>query len=137
MQWSDVIKPPPARVLRQFAGLWIAFFLGLAAWRWFHGHADARAVVMAVAALVVGVPGVFVPAFIRPIYTGWMIAAFPIGWTVSRIVLGLVFFLVVAPLAAVFRMSGRDVLGRRRTSVQSYWKPRAQQGDMREYMRQS
>ncbi len=75
-------------------------FLGLAAWRWFGGREDAWAVGLGVMAVVVGVIGLAFPPAIRPIYTGWMIAAFPIGWTVSRVVLGVVFFLVVTPIAS-------------------------------------
>jgi hypothetical protein len=137
MQWSEVISPPSMRVLRQFAALWVVFFLGLAAWRWTHGRADAATIVMAVAAVVIGVPGLVAPAFIRPVYTGWMIAAFPIGWMVSRIVLGAVFFCVLTPLGAVFRATGRDVLSRGRSSQSSYWKPRASQNEARTYLRQS
>ena len=50
-----------------------------------------------------------------------MIAAFPIGWTVSKIVLGAVFLLVFTPVALVFRLTGRDALQLRRGSGRSYW----------------
>src|SRR5436309_1901787 len=33
MRWSDIPRDPPARLLRQFAGLWLAFFLSLATWQ--------------------------------------------------------------------------------------------------------
>jgi hypothetical protein len=136
MQWSDVIKPPPTKVLRQFAGLWLVVFLGFAALRYFGGKAGTLTTVMAVAAVGIGVPGLFVPALVRPIYQGWMIAAFPIGWTVARLVLGVVFYLVVTPLALVFRMMGRDVLRRRPSKVTSYWTDRRQSSGLGEYMRQ-
>jgi hypothetical protein len=136
MQWSDVIKPPPTKVLRQFAGLWLVVFLGWAAFRWFGGKQGTATIVMAVAAVVVGLPGILVPAIVRPIYQGWMIAAFPIGWTVARIVLGVVFFLVVAPIAFVFRLMGRDVLHRRQHTATTYWKDKRQPAALAEYMRQ-
>ena len=105
MQWSDVTKAPPPRQLRQFAGLFLVVFLGLSAWRWFGGRADAWAIGLAVAAVAVGVPGMLFPAVVRPIYTGWMVAAFPIGWTVSRVVLGAVFFLLFTPIGLAFKLS--------------------------------
>ena len=46
---------------------------------------------------------------IRPFYQGWMVVAFPIGWTVSKIVLG-ASCICVHPLALVFRLMGRDAL---------------------------
>ena len=136
MQWSDVIKPPSKKVLRQFAGLWLAFFLGFAAIRWFGGKQGTITQVMAGAAILIGVPGLLMPALIRPIFTGWMIAAFPIGWTVARVVLAIVFFLVVTPIAFVFRLMGRDVLHRRRAAQVSYWKDKRQPGGPTDYLRQ-
>ena len=32
MHWSDIQFDPPRKVLRQFAGLWLLFFGGLALW---------------------------------------------------------------------------------------------------------
>ena len=41
MQWSDIQFRPPAKTLRQFAGLWLVCFSGLAAWEGFvRGHAN-------------------------------------------------------------------------------------------------
>jgi len=137
MQWSDVIKPPPLRQLRQFAGLFLIVFLGLAAWRWFGGRPDGWAVGLAVLAIAVGGTGLAVPAAIRPVYTGWMVAAFPIGWTVSRVALGAVFYLVVTPIAWLFRLTGRDALNLRRRQPESYWLPKRQPAGDREYFRQS
>ena len=33
MQWSDIQFHPPIKTLRQFAGLWLVFFGGLAIWQ--------------------------------------------------------------------------------------------------------
>ena len=136
MQWSDVTKAPPRKQLRQFAGLFLIVFLGLAAWRWFGGREDAWAVGLAVAAVVVGLPGMLFPALVRPIYTGWMVAAFPIGWTVSRVVLGAVFFLLFTPIGLAFKLSGRDLLSLKRTRRESYWTPKRRPAALREYFRQ-
>jgi len=137
MQWSEVIKTPPPKHLRQFAGLFLVIFLGFAAWRWFGGKPDGWAIGLAAMAIGVGSIGLAFPAAIAPLYKGWMIAAFPIGWTVSRVVLGGVFFLVITPIAWVFRMSGRDLLGLRRRSGQTYWVPKSRPATAREYFRQS
>ena len=32
MRWSDIQFDPPRKLLRQFAGLWLLFFGGLALW---------------------------------------------------------------------------------------------------------
>ena len=136
MQWSDVIATPKPKLLRQFAGLWLVFFVGLAAARVWRGHNDDWALGLAVVGVLVGVLGLVRPAALRWIYTGWMIAAFPIGWTVSQVMLAVLFYVVFTPVALVFRLMRRDVLGLRRRDVASYWtvKPGAARAD--DYFRQ-
>ena len=137
MQWSDVIKPPPEKMLRQFAGLCIVVFVGLAGWRAWHGQAGTFTWALAAFGAVVGVVGLISPSAIKPIYTGWMIAAFPIGWTVSRVVLGMIFFVVLTPISWAFRLSGRDALRLRRRSPKTYWLDKRQPNGAAEYFRQS
>ena len=137
MQWSDVTKAPPPKMLRQFAGLWLVVFLGMAAWRWGHGNVGLATQGLAAVAVVVGAAGLLSPTLMKPIWIAWMVAAFPIGWTISRVVLGAIFFLVVTPLAVVFRLMGRDALRLRRTEVSSHWVSKRRAGDLREYFRQS
>src|SRR5688572_8679708 len=109
MRWSELPLKPSVRTLRQFAGLWIAFFGGLAAW---HGlaHGETQTgLALAALAFTVGPAGVIWPAVVRPVFIGWLILAFPIGWVVSRVVL-VVMFSLITPVALVFRMRGRDPL---------------------------
>ena len=137
MQWSDVRRPAPPKQLRQFAGLFLVVFGALAAWRWFGGTHDGWAIGLGAAAALVGVTGLVHPPAVGPIFTGWMMAAFPIGWTVSRLVLATVFFVVMTPIALVFRAFGRDTLRLRRARAATHWVPRAQAGGAEEYFRQS
>ena len=138
MQWADVIRPPSERHLRQFAGLFLVVFLAIAAWRWSGAGADTWTMVIGALAVVVGATGLVAPAAVRPIYTGWMVVAFPIGWTVSRLALGAVFFLTVTPLAVLFRVTGRDALRLRpRRDAATFWLAKRQPAAMREYFRQS
>ena len=76
------------------------------------------------------------PAVVKPIYMGWMIAAFPIGWTVSRVALATIFFAVVTPLALVFRARGRDALRLRRETHDTYWIARRKAPAPSDYFRQ-
>jgi TRAP-type C4-dicarboxylate transport system permease small subunit len=138
MQWSEVVKAPSRKVLRQFAGLFLLFFLAVAGRRVWHGQADAWAAGLAALALGVGLIGLVRPSAVRFIYTGWMIVAFPIGWTVSRIALALVFYAIIAPVAFVFRATGRDELRLRRPDRrESLWRPKPAPESVREYFRQS
>jgi TRAP-type C4-dicarboxylate transport system permease small subunit len=121
MQWSDVTAPPSRKVLRQFAGLWLVVFGGFAAWRAWQGQTDGWTQVLAIGALVVGGIGLIRPMAIRFVYTGWMIAAFPIGWTISALLLAITFYALFTPVAVIFRSMGRDALRLQQGDRRSYW----------------
>jgi hypothetical protein len=136
MNWSEVTNAPSDRMLRQFAWLWLALFGGVAAWRVWDGDAGALTQIIGAAAIVVGLSGLAAPRVVRPIFTGWMILAFPIGWTVSRLVLLLIFFGVFTPFSLFFRLVGRDVLRLRGMPARSYWTPKPGAKTGAEYLRQ-
>lgn len=136
MQWSDLPVKPSPRMLRQFAGLWTVFFGRLAAW---HGlaHGETRiALALSAMALTIGPAGVVWPAMIRPVFVGWLILAFPIGWVVSRVLLVTLFAFII-PVALFFRLLGRDALQlRRRTDKTTYWTTKVAAENVRSYLRQ-
>ena len=137
MPWSDIIVAPPRRRLKQFAAIFFVLSGALAGWRAWHGDTGVVTTTIGVASALVGIAGlVWLPA-VRVIYTGWMLAAFPIGWVVSRLVLAAVFYLVFTPVAVVFRLMGRDALRLRRRSVTSYWQPYESARKPADYFRQS
>ena len=136
MQWSDVTATPPPKMLRQFAGLWLVVFVGLAAWRAWHGQTDGWTWGLGAAGLVVGLLGLVQPLAVRWVFTGWMIAAFPIGWTVSRVVLAAMYYLIFTPVGLVFRLMGRDPLHLRARRGPSYWTAKPAPGEGDSYFRQ-
>ncbi len=137
MQWSDIQFHPSGRTLRQFAGLWLACFGGLAAWEGLaRGHTTAGAI-LAVLALTVGPLGLAWPRLVQPVYVAWIVLAFPIGWTVSQLALAVMFYGLFTPLGLVFRLLGRDPLQRTcRPGLATYWAPKAMASDPRRYFKQ-
>ena len=128
---------PAAKELRVFAGLLILFF-GIGAWliasRW--GATGTASVVFGVAA-VVGTLGLAVPRLIWPVYILWMAAVWPLGWTISHLVMAVVFYLVITPIGLIMRGCGRDPMERRFDGpARSYWKKRSQDSATRRYFRQ-
>jgi hypothetical protein len=137
MRWSDIQFRPSDKTLRQFAGVWIVFFGGIAAYQGYFRERTTIALVLGLVAGVVGILGLAVPRSIRPIYVGWMIAAFPIGWVVSHAILALIFYGLFTPLAALFRVLGRDPLHRKpRPGIDSYFVPKTTPVDSASYLRQ-
>ncbi len=137
MRWSDIPRNPTTTTLRQFAAIWLVFFLALAAWQYFWAQRPLVGAILALLAVTVGPLGLIRPAWVRGIFVGWMILAFPIGWTVSHLMLLLLFLVIFTPLALLFRIMGRDILLRRNRSLPSYWLVKSSPADIRSYFRQS
>jgi hypothetical protein len=135
MHWSDISFS--RTTLRQFAGLWIVFFTALGLWCGLRHGQQELGIALVVLAVTIGPLGVWRPEFIKPIYTGWMAAVFPIGWLMSNVLLGVVYLVVVTPIALVFRLMKRDVLQRRSQPQQdTYWRAKPMPDTMGRYLRQ-
>ena len=137
MQWSDVTATPSRKMLRQFAGLFLVVFVTLAAWRAYWTGVDTWTLTMAGGGLVVGLIGLAWPPAIRWLFTGWLIAAFPIGWTVSWLVLSLLFYGLFTPVSLVFKLMRRDALLIQRPKTSSYWLAKSPPAGSASYFRQS
>ena len=128
---------PTDRMLRQFAVIWIVFFGAIAAWQEAHHHRHAVAVVLTLLAVTIGPLGLVWPRGIRPVFVGWIAVTYPIGWSVSRIVLGTIFFGLFTPVAALFRLIGRDELGLKpQPQATTYWLAKPHTTDKANYLRQ-
>jgi hypothetical protein len=133
----DIDLHPTDRVLRQFAGAWLVICCGLGLHRWFvHGNGRAALALVAVA-IVIGGAGLLRPKTVQWIFVACTVAAFPIGWVVSQVMLLVLFAGVITPVALLFKLRGRDRLSRTRMpGQQSYWKPKVTVQDIRRYLRQ-
>lgn len=138
MKWSDIPRNPDARILRQFGGLCVLFFGGLALYgAVVKGHVTGP-VVFGIVAAVAGIAALVRPMALGPVFVGWMILAFPIGFVISNLILLGVFAFVFTPVALIFRLIGRDALGLRKKppSAGTYWMPKTQPADPRRYLKQ-
>lgn len=65
------------------------------------------------------------PLVIKPIYRGAMFIAHLLGWINTRIILGLIYYLLFSPVSLVMKIIGRDPLQRQlNKEVKTYWKIR-------------
>ncbi len=106
--------------LRRF-GITVAIPLGLlaglGAWR---GHSVLPVVLGGLAILLAGL-ALVAPSLLGPVHRVWMQVADALGWFNTRVLLGLVYFLVMTPTGIVMRLMGRDPLDRRLGDRASYW----------------
>ena len=137
MTFSDLPTNPSQKVLRQFSAAWLVLFLTISARQYFsRGHHGAGLVLGALAVIIGGL-GLFSPSTVRWLFVSWMVLAFPIGWAISQIMLALMFYGLITPIAFLFRLKGRDLLGRKpATNRPTYWIPKQTPEDVRSYFRQ-
>ncbi|MCE9591097.1 MAG: hypothetical protein K8S99_11290 [Planctomycetes bacterium] len=78
-----------------------------------------------------------VPALGKAIYTQWMFAAMPIGWTMSQVILGAVFYLLFTPIGLLLRLFGHDTMHKRTDpAAATYWHKRETNRPSASYFRQ-
>lgn len=127
---------PSRKELRQFTVLQVVFFSIIAAMLYRRGTDVSTAMLIVGLSAAVGLIGWFVPACMRIIYIVWMAAVFPIGWTVSHLLLAMVYYLVVTPLSLLMRLCGRDPMQRTfDRDAKTYWQPRPGPSSTERYFR--
>jgi hypothetical protein len=133
IQWN-----PSTKQLRQFAGIWFPAFCGLVGYSIGHktGHWSEVEIGWVLAGLL-SVGGLVLPVLIRPIFVGLILLTFPIGWVVSHLLLGLIFYGVVTPIGLILRISGHDPLQLKKPIGNSVWKTPVGKTDVTRYLRQS
>ena len=114
--------------LRLF-GLLLTAALVVCAWR-----LPPAAAPLAVAVLASALLTVFSPAALRPVYRILTAVTLPLGLLLSRIILALIFYLFLTPLACLLRLIGRDTLDRKTgRRAATYWVPRPATPDPARY----
>jgi hypothetical protein len=138
MALLQINKNPAPRTLRLFAGLWFPLFfafVGFQVWRKTGSLATAE-IVWGVAAFVALLGLAFLPVA-RLLYVGITAITFPIGWVLSHLILGFVFFVVLTPIGFVMRAFGYDPMKRKLDrAAESYWIARDETVPMDRYFRQ-
>jgi hypothetical protein len=137
MSLIRINRNPSRRQLLGFGVCWLLFFgcLGAAAMR--RSASLNVAAILWAAALVVPLIGWAFPKFMRLVYLGMAYLAFPIGFAVSHVILGIVYYAVLTPIGLVMRLFGYDPLKRPFDArAESYWVARKPSADPKRYFRQ-
>jgi len=142
----DLNLNPDDRTLKWFGFVSLGAF-GLLAycalretWMFSCGLGEARtplAIGLAWLALVPACASIFRPRANRCMYVGISVLAYPLGLAVSYLIMGLLFFGLLAPTGAVLRMHGKDPLQRKVSpDRRSYWVMARPRRSKRSYLRQ-
>ena len=105
---------------RSFGMVFVLVFLAVGIWMVSGSHSEgwlflAGSVILFVVALVR-------PSILDPLNRAWFIFGLLIGLVVNPLILGVVFFLVVTPMAVTRRLLGKDSLNLKfESSLKSYW----------------
>ena len=74
------------------------------------------------AALVTLLISLTFPVIIKPIYRAAMFVAHILGWINTRLILGLIYYLIFTPISLIMKMLGKDPLKREfDKNSNSYW----------------
>jgi hypothetical protein len=133
VQWN-----PERKQLRQFAGIWFPAFCALLGWMIGAKSGQWTAVQMGWAVCgLLAAAGIVYPPSIRPVFVGLILATFPIGWVVSHVLLGAIFYGLVTPIGVILRATGHDPLQLKPPTGSSLWKTPVGKTDPASYLRQS
>lgn len=118
--------------VEQFGFLVGGVLVALGAWFAWTGAYAWKPVAGAGTLLVLG--GAFAPFLIRPLQRAWMMLAVLLGFVMTRVILALLFFLVLTPIALIARIVGKQFLEldfRGRPTPKTYWNRRENVHDVR------
>jgi hypothetical protein len=74
--------------------------------------------------------GIIIPILLKPIYILWMTFAVILGWIMTRVVLGVVFYFILTPIGLMTRLLGEDFLSLKKSDSNSYWNTRDESAEL-------
>jgi hypothetical protein len=110
------------RTERDFGLLVGGVLLALGGWWLYRGKYTAVSIVLLALGATLVLLGALVPKVLVVPNRLWMGVAEAMGFVMTRVILGVVFFLFITPIGFVRRLLGGDPLGRRAKRTESYWK---------------
>ena len=95
---------------RTFGFVFTGIFLIISGYLWYHDGKPVAIQTFFVLAVAFLAFAIFMPIVLRPFNKAWYQLGLLMGRVVSPIVLGILFFILITPIAIVMRMAGRDPL---------------------------
>src|SRR6267378_6352098 len=117
------MKKKSFRREREFGLIVGGVFVLLSGWWLYRGKfSSASHITLPLGSLLVLLGWAWPKALVWP-NRAWMLLAEGLSFVTTRIILGIVFFLMITPIGIIKRLSGWDPLYRRSARQSSYWRP--------------
>ena len=116
------------RDLKNF-GFAIGFILSIIGVFLFVGEKDSFVYFFSIGSIII-ILGRIAPLILKPIYKIWMIFAVIISWTMTRIILSVLFFSIITIIGLFTRLIGKDFLNLKSKSNESYWNIRNKEREL-------
>ncbi|MGE0859316.1 MAG: SxtJ family membrane protein [Gammaproteobacteria bacterium] len=126
---SDLISaaPPQLPTNRKFGGTGAAVFAALAAYAYWNDR-GLMVIAASIAAILFAGVTLLAPQALTRLNRHWYGLGILLGKITGPVVLGLIFFVLITPVALALRLFGRDDLKIKKRSVESYWIDRSPPG---------
>ena len=105
---------------KKFGWLFVIIF-SLACGYFYWKSTIGMAIVLALLSILFASVTFFSPGFLTPFNRAWFGLSLFLGRLVSPIVLSIMFFILIVPVALITSLFGRDVLLLKKREVSSYW----------------
>lgn len=135
MSWINQISseinhlPITDRKIREFLAVFVVIFIGVGLWYINDNSWEVASTIVIFASLLllpIFAVGFVFPMLYKTYYKIWMGLAVVLGFFMSSIIIGLVFFLVITPIGILKRISSANGLDEEwDTKTKTYWKERS------------
>ena len=106
---------------RKFGLLFFGIFLAMALYAYSKNEATLTIGLLLLLSSAFLISSFFYQALLTPLNNAWFMLGLALGKIVSPIVLGIIFFGLITPIALMARLLGRDELKLKRPKKSSYW----------------
>jgi hypothetical protein len=131
---AAIDRQPSRATLRSFGVALALLCVGRAAWSWTDCAYNAVIVSAGIAAALACI-ALFLPSKLRGLYVLLGVLSYPLRWLLSYLVLAVVYFGVITPVALGVRLA-RRLRSREITKQRSNWRVSPPRGDKPSYFRQ-
>ena len=108
------------KAIRDF-GILIGFIILIIVGILFYKERESYELIILLGIAFIGL-GLGMPIILKPFYLVWMNFAVVLGWLMTRLILGLLFYVIVSPIGLISRLFGKEFLELKNSSLNSsYW----------------